>query len=65
MPSKTKLKNASSREVDIVAQESQGPMTAETIQDATIARKEALIERALGGELSYHLEVSFKLKRHP
>jgi hypothetical protein len=33
-------------------------MTAETIQDATIALKKALIERALGGELSYHLGYS-------
>ncbi len=33
----------------------QGPMTAEAIQDASMAFKKALIERALGGELSHHL----------
>jgi len=33
----------------------QGPMTAVAIQDASMAFKKALIERALGGELSYHL----------
>ncbi|MEK8053598.1 IS256 family transposase [Ideonella sp. DXS22W] len=32
-----------------------GPMTAEAIQDASMAFKKALIERALGGELSHHL----------
>ena len=30
-------------------------MTAEAIQDAALALKKALIERALGGELSHHL----------
>lgn len=30
-------------------------MMAEAIQDATMALKKALIERALGGELSHHL----------
>lgn len=33
----------------------QGPMTAEAIQDVSMAFKKALIERALGGELSHHL----------
>lgn len=33
----------------------QGPITAEAIQDVTMALKKALIERALGGELSHHL----------
>jgi len=32
-----------------------GPMTAETINDLSFAFKKALIERALGGELSHHL----------
>ena len=32
-----------------------GPMSAEAIQDASMAFKKALIERALGGELSHHL----------
>ena len=32
-----------------------GPMSAESIQDASMAFKKALIERALGGELSHHL----------
>ncbi|WP_175904225.1 IS256 family transposase [Burkholderia seminalis] len=32
-----------------------GPMTAEAINTATMALKKALIERALGGEMSHHL----------
>ena len=32
--------------------EKQGPMTAETIQQASMAFKKALIERAMSGELS-------------
>ena len=35
--------------------EKQGPMTAETIQQASMAFKKALIERAMSGELSHHL----------
>jgi len=67
MPSKTKLKNDAIAErsaslpkipKELLDQFAQGPMTAETIQDATIALKKALIERALGGELSYHLGYS-------
>ncbi len=64
MPSKTKLKNAAIAErsaalpkipKELLDQFVQGPMTAESIQDATMALKKALIERALGGELSHHL----------
>ena len=64
MPSKTKLKNAAIAErsaalptipKELLDQFVQGPMTAEAIQDASMAFKKALIERALGGELSYHL----------
>jgi putative transposase len=66
MPSKTKLKNAAiaaktaalpklpKELVDQIAG-SGGPMTADQINAATMALKKALIERALGGELSYHL----------
>lgn len=32
-----------------------GPMTAEAVEDASAAFKKALIERALGAELSHHL----------
>ena len=32
-----------------------GPMTGEAVNTATVAFKKALIERALGGELSHHL----------
>src|SRR5687768_2483871 len=32
-----------------------GPMSAEQVQAASMAFKKALIERALGGELSHHL----------
>ena len=35
--------------------EKQAPMTAETIQQASMAFKKALIERAVSEELSYHL----------
>lgn len=64
MPSKTKLKNAAIAErsaalpkipPELLDQLVQGPMTAESIQDTTMALKKALIERALGGELSHHL----------
>jgi putative transposase len=64
-PSRTKLRNAAiaaksaalpkiSKEVldQMVAE---GPMTAEQINATTMALKKALIERALGGELSHHL----------
>ena len=64
MPSRTKLKNAAIAErsaalpkipQELLDQFVQGPMTAEAIQDATMALKKAPIERALGGELSHHL----------
>jgi transposase-like protein len=64
-PSRTKLKNAAiaaktaalpkiPKELldQIVAE---GPLTAEQINSTTMALKKALIERALGGELSHHL----------
>ena len=35
--------------------EQQGPMTAETIQQASMAFKKALIERAMSEELSHYL----------
>ena len=66
MPSKTKLKNAAiaaktaalpklpKELVDQIAGNG-GPMTADQINAATMALKKALIERALGGELSHHL----------
>ena len=64
MPSKTKLKNAAIAQrsaalpkipQELLDQFVQGPMTAESIQDVTMALKKALIERALVGELSHHL----------
>jgi transposase-like protein len=64
MPSKTKLRNAAIAErsaalpkipKELLDQFIQGPLTAEAIQDVTTALKKALIERALGGELSHHL----------
>jgi len=64
MPSKTKQKNAAIAErsaalpkipEELLDQLVQGPMTAESIRDATSALKKALIERALGGELTHHL----------
>jgi len=64
MPSKTRAKNsaiaAKSAALpkipkELLDQFVQGPMTAEAIQDVSMAFKKALIERALGGELSHHL----------
>ena len=64
MPSKTRAKNAAIAAKsaalpkipkELLDQFVQGPMTAETIQDVSMAFKKALIERALGGELSHHL----------
>jgi putative transposase len=64
MPSKTRAKNAAIAaksaalpkiSKELLDQFVQGPMTAEAIQDASMAFKKALIERALGGELSHHL----------
>ena len=64
MPSKTKLKNAAIAArsaalpkipAQLLDQLVQGPMTAESILDVTTALKKALIERALGAELSHQL----------
>ena len=38
----------------------QGPMTAEANQDVSMAFKSALIERALGGELSHHCALRYR-----
>lgn len=40
---------------DLVDQFVKGPMTAEAVQDLSMAFKKALIERALGAELGHHL----------
>ncbi|MEI2418624.1 IS256 family transposase [Orrella sp. JC864] len=40
---------------ELVDQLVKGPMTAESIQDLSMALKKALIERALGAELEHHL----------
>ena len=64
MPSKTKTKNAAiaarsaalpSIPKELIDQFVTGPMSVETVQAASMAFKKALIERALGGELSHHL----------
>ena len=66
MPSRTKQKNAEiaarSAALPKISKElldqivgPAGPMTGEQINAATTALKKALIERALGGELSHHL----------
>jgi len=66
MPSKTKEKNAAiaaktaalpkiPKEVLDQVVAGAAPMTAEQINATTMALKKALIERALGGELSHHL----------
>ncbi|MWL88751.1 IS256 family transposase [Cupriavidus sp. SW-Y-13] len=40
---------------ELIDQFVKGPMTAEAVQDAAMAFKKALIERALGAELGHHL----------
>jgi hypothetical protein len=40
---------------ELLEQFGDGPMTAESINAATMALKKALIERALGGEMNHHL----------
>lgn len=40
---------------ELIEQFVKGPMSAEAIQDASMAFKKALIERALGAELCHHL----------
>jgi putative transposase len=64
MPSKTKEKNAAiaakmaalpSVPKELIDHFVHGPMTGEAVNAATVAFKRALIERALGAELSHHL----------
>jgi transposase-like protein len=64
MPSRTKQKNAeiAARSAalpkipkELIDQFVSGPMTGEAVNAATMAFKKALIERALGAELGYHL----------
>jgi putative transposase len=40
---------------ELIDQFVKGPMSAEAVQAASMAFKKALIERALGAELSHHL----------
>ena len=64
MPSKTKLKNAAIAAKsaplpkipnEVIDQFITGPMTGEAVNAASLAFKKALIERAMGAELGYHL----------
>ena len=64
MPSKTKLKNAAiaaqaaalpTIPKELIDQFVNGPMSAEAVNAASMAFKKALIERALGAELTHHL----------
>lgn len=57
MPRKPKAKPADLPAIpaELLEQFGNGPMTAEAINAATLALKKALIERALGGEISHHL----------
>lgn len=58
MPSKTskkKLAALPSIPKELIDQMVRGPMTAEAVNAASMAFKKALIERALGAELSHHL----------
>lgn len=60
MPRKTKTAGTATTALpsipkELIDQFVSGPMSAEAIQDASMAFKKALIERALSGELSHHL----------
>ncbi len=60
MPRKTKTAAAASAALptipkELIDQFVTGPMSAEAVQAASMAFKKALIERALGAELSHHL----------
>ena len=60
MPRKTKMAAAAGAALppipnELVDQFVTGPMTAEAVNDISLAFKRALIERALGAELSHHL----------
>lgn len=48
---------------ELIDQFVKGPMTAEAVQDAAMAFKKALIERALGAELGHHLGYSAGTER--
>lgn len=62
MPSRKTTKAAAAAATDLpsipkelIDQFVKGPMSAEAVQAASMAFKKALIERALGAELSHHL----------
>ena len=60
MPSKTKRAIAATAALpsipkELIDQFVTGPMSAEAVNDLSFAFKKALIERALGAELSHHL----------
>lgn len=60
MPTKKKPAREAPRDLpsipkELIDQLVSGPMSAEAIQDASMAFKKALIERALGAELGHHL----------
>lgn len=57
MPRKPKAKpiDLPAIPAELLEQFGSGPMTAAAINAATLALKKALIERALGGEMSRHL----------
>ena len=60
MPRKTKTSQAAGRELpaipeDLIAHFVKSPVTAEAVQEASMAFKKALIERALGAELGHYL----------
>ena len=60
MPSKTSKKKLVAPELpsipkELIDQLVSGPMTAEAVNAASMAFKKALIERALGAELTHHL----------
>jgi len=57
MPRKPKSKPAELPAIppELLEQFGNGPMSAEASNAATLALKKALIDRALGGEMSHHL----------
>lgn len=52
---KSKLTDLPAIPPELLASFSDGPMTAEAINTASLAFKKTLIERALGGEMNHHL----------
>jgi len=69
MPSKTRKSKAApvlpTIPKELIDQFVNGPMSAEAVNAASMAFKKALIERALGAELSHHLGYASGAPKQP